>query len=127
MNMDFGVFCKSTLDGEPVQHCISSIFGIAENADPSYLDWLMQAWFWTIAVACLSLIIALVIGAVMGTLRTLPSSSLSSRIAIRGATAWVELFRNIPILVQVFVWYHVIPSFFVPLKELPSYLLVSIA
>ena len=48
MNMDFGVFCKSTLDGEPVQHCISSIFGIAENADPSYLDWLMQAWFWTI-------------------------------------------------------------------------------
>ena len=67
MNMDFGVFCKSTLDGEPVQHCISSIFGISQNADPSYLDWLMQAWLWTIAVAGLSLMIALVIGAVMGT------------------------------------------------------------
>jgi glutamate/aspartate transport system permease protein len=127
MNMDFGVFCKSTLDGEPVQHCISSIFGIAQNADPSYLDWLMQAWLWTIAVACLSLLIALVIGAVMGTLRTLPNSSFGSRLLVRGATAWVELFRNIPILVQVFLWYHVIPSFVLPLKEFPSYLLVSIA
>jgi glutamate/aspartate transport system permease protein len=127
MNMDFGVFCKSTLDGEPVQHCISSIFGIAQNEDPSYLDWLMQAWLWTIAVAGLSLIIALVIGAVIGTLRTLPNSGLGSRLLVRAATAWVELFRNIPILVQVFVWYHVIPSFIVPLKELPSYLLVSIA
>jgi glutamate/aspartate transport system permease protein len=87
----------------------------------------MQAWLWTIAVAGLSLIIALVIGAVMGTLRTLPNSGLGSRLLVRGATAWVELFRNIPILVQVFVWYHVIPSFVVPLKELPSYLLVSIA
>jgi glutamate/aspartate transport system permease protein len=39
----------------------------------------------------------------------------------------VELFRNIPILVQVFIWYHVIPAFVLPLKALPSYCLVSIA
>jgi glutamate/aspartate transport system permease protein len=30
-------------------------------------------------------------------------------------------------LVQVFLWYHVIPAFVLPLKALPSYWLVSIA
>jgi glutamate/aspartate transport system permease protein len=63
----------------------------------------------------------------MGTLRTLPSSSALNKFLIWLSTSWVELFRNIPILVQVFIWYHVIPAFFLPLKALPSYWLVSIA
>ena len=127
MALDFGVFCKSTLDGEVVDHCFSSLFGLGENADPSYLDWLMKAWGWTLAVAALGLAIALIVGAVMGTLRTLPDTGRGSRTLVRFATAWVELFRNIPVLVQVFLWYHVIPSFILPLKLLPSYWLVSIA
>ncbi|MBU3577984.1 amino acid ABC transporter permease [Polynucleobacter sp. UK-Kesae-W10] len=125
--MDLGIFCKSTLDGELVDHCFSSLLGIGQNADPSYLDWLMKAWGWTLAVAGLGLLIALVLGAVMGTLRTLPVDSTLSRWLVRLATTWVELFRNIPILVQVFLWYHVIPAFIPPLKAFPSYLLVSIA
>ena len=125
--MDLVIFCKSTLDGEAVDHCFSAIFGITKNADPSYLDWLLKAWGWTLAVAGLSLVIALILGAVMGTLRTLPSGSRLNRSLVRASTAWVELFRNIPILVLVFLWYHVIPTFFQPLKALPSYLLVSIA
>jgi glutamate/aspartate transport system permease protein len=127
MALDFGVFCKSTLDGEVVDHCFSSLFGLGQNADPSYLDWLMKAWGWTLAVAALGLAIALIVGAVMGTLRTLPDTGRGSRTLVRFATAWVELFRNIPVLVQVFLWYHVIPSFILPLKLLPSYWLVSIA
>jgi glutamate/aspartate transport system permease protein len=127
MSLDLGVFCKSTLDGEVVDHCFSSLFGLGQNADPSYLDWLMQAWGWTLAVAGLGLTIALIVGAVMGTLRTLPDTGRGSRTLVRLATAWVELFRNIPVLVQVFLWYHVIPAFIVPLKLLPSYWLVSIA
>jgi glutamate/aspartate transport system permease protein len=91
------------------------------------LDWLMKAWGWTLAVAGLGLIIALTLGAVMGTLRTLPPEGALNRFLIRFSTAWVELFRNIPILVQVFLWYHVIPAFILPLKSLPSYLLVSLA
>jgi His/Glu/Gln/Arg/opine family amino acid ABC transporter permease subunit len=118
MALDFGVFCKSTLDGEVVDHCFSSLFGLGQNADPSYLDWLMKAWGWTLAVAALGLAIALIVGAVMGTLRTLPDTGRGSRTLVRFATAWVELFRNIPVLVQVFLWYHVIPSFIFPLKEL---------
>ena len=125
--MDLGIFCKSTLDGEVVDHCFSALLGIGQNADPSYLDWLMKAWGWTLAVAGLSLVIALSLGALMGTLRTLPLETKLNRFLVYFSTAWVELFRNIPILVQVFLWYHVIPAFIPALKAFPSYLLVSIA
>jgi glutamate/aspartate transport system permease protein len=125
--MDLEIFCRSTLDGEAVEHCFSSLFGLAHNTDPSYLDWLMKAWGWTLAVAALSLVIAMTLGLVMGTLRTLPLDSTLNKWLVRCSTAWVELFRNIPILVQVFLWYHVIPAFILPLKALPSYWLVSIA
>jgi glutamate/aspartate transport system permease protein len=125
--MDLGIFCKSTLDGEVVDHCFSALLGFGHNSDPSYLEWLMKAWGWTLAVAGLGLLIAMSLGAVMGTLRTLPSETALNRFLIRFSTAWVELFRNIPILVQVFLWYHVIPAFIPALKVFPSYLLVSIA
>jgi len=125
--MELEIFCKSTLDGEVVDHCFSALFGIGQNADPSYLDWLLKAWGWTLAVACLGLIIAFSLGVFMGTLRTMPSETALNRILVRLSTTWVELFRNIPILVQVFLWYHVIPAFIPMLKAFPSYLLVSIA
>jgi glutamate/aspartate transport system permease protein len=125
--MELEIFCKSTLDGEVVDHCFSALFGIGQNADPSYLDWLLKAWGWTLAVACLGLIIAFSLGIFMGTLRTMPSEIALNRFLVRLSTTWVELFRNIPILVQVFLWYHVIPAFIPMLKAFPSYLLVSIA
>jgi glutamate/aspartate transport system permease protein len=125
--MELEIFCKSTLDGEVVDHCFSALFGIGQNADPSYLDWLLKAWGWTLAVAGLGLIIAFSLGIIMGTLRTLPLETALNRFLVRLSTTWVELFRNIPILVQVFLWYHVIPAFIPMLKAFPSYLLVSIA
>ena len=125
--MELEIFCKSTLDGEVVEHCFSALFGIGQNADPSYLDWLLKAWGWTLAVACLGLIIAFSLGVFMGTLRTMPSETALNRFLVRLSTTWVELFRNIRILVQVFLWYHVIPAFIPMLKAFPSYLLVSIA
>lgn len=127
MTLEFGVFCKSTLDGGAVDHCFSSLLGLGQNADPSYLDWLMKAWGWTLAVSGLGLAIALFFGILMGALRTLPATGLFSRLLLRFSSAWIELFRNIPILVQVFLWYHVIPAFISPLKALPAYWLVSIA
>lgn len=125
--MDLGIFCKGTLDQEPVEHCFSALFALGKNPDPSYLDWLLKAWGWTLAVAALGLLLALILGAVMGTLRTLPPENKLNRFLVRFSTAWVELFRNIPILVQVFLWYHVVPAFIPVLKSFPSYLLVSIA
>jgi len=40
---------------------------------------------------------------------------------------WTELFRNIPLLVQIVLWYHVIPAIFPVLQGVPSFLLVIAA
>ncbi len=93
----------------------------------TYLDWMFSAWGWTLSVAFLALIIALLTGSVVGTLRTLVPDSRGARVVIGLSNAWVELFRNIPLLVQIFIWYHVIPAFVAPMKELPSFVLVVFA
>jgi glutamate/aspartate transport system permease protein len=88
----------------------------------TYLDWMFSAWGWTISVAVLAWVIALAFGSLIGVLRTVPNKWLQG-----AGNAWVELFRNIPLLVQVFLWYHVIPSLVPPMKSLPSFILVVFA
>ena len=88
----------------------------------TYLAWLMSAWGWTLSVAALSLIVALVVGSLMGILRTTPNKWL-----VFIGDAWTELFRNVPLLVQIFLWCHVIPSIFLGLRALPSLVLVVLA
>ncbi|WP_246867802.1 amino acid ABC transporter permease [Rhizobacter sp. SG703] len=88
----------------------------------TYLEWLMSAWGWTLSVALLSLVVALVVGSLIGILRTVPNKGVAFF-----AECWVELFRNIPLLVQIFLWYHVIPSLFLSLRAVPSFLLVVFA
>jgi glutamate/aspartate transport system permease protein len=88
----------------------------------TYLQWMMSAWGWTMSVAVLALIVALVVGSLMGILRTTPSKGL-----VFIGNAWTELFRNIPLLVQIFLWYHVIPSIFLSLRAVPSFVLVVFA
>jgi len=112
-NWDWQVFCKNTLDGEVLSGCFGS------NGDITYLQWMLSAWGWTLSVAACALLVALSIGSLMGILRTLPDK----RLVLLG-DAWTELFRNIPLLVQIFLWYHVIPSIFTPLRDVPSFVLV---
>ncbi|WP_372528872.1 amino acid ABC transporter permease [Piscinibacter sp.] len=88
----------------------------------SYLEWMMSAWGWTLSVALLALLVALVVGSLMGILRTTPNKWL-----VLLGNAWTELFRNIPLLVQLFLWYHVIPSLFLSLRAIPSFVLVVFA
>jgi glutamate/aspartate transport system permease protein len=88
----------------------------------SYLEWLMSAWGWTMSVALLSMVVAMLAGSLMGILRTTPS-----RLLVAIGNAWTELFRNIPLLVQIFLWYHVIPSIFLVLRGVPSFVLVVLA
>jgi glutamate/aspartate transport system permease protein len=71
----------------------------------SYMDTLLSGLYWTLAVALSAWIMALVIGAFIGTIRT-----TQNRLAVRLANGYVELFRNIPLLVQMFLWYFVIPE-----------------
>ena len=56
MSWDWQVFCQDTITQEVGQSC----FG--KNGDITYLDWMMSAWGWTVSVALLSLVIALVLG-----------------------------------------------------------------
>lgn len=88
----------------------------------TYLEWLMNAWGWTLSLAVLAFAVALVLGSLMGILRTTPNRYL---VAI--GTVWTEVFRNIPLLVQVFLWYHVLPQVFAPLLGLPVYVLIVFA
>ena len=88
----------------------------------TYLGWMMSAWGWTLSVASLGLVVALVVGSLMGILRTVPNRGL-----VALGNTWTELFRNIPLLVQLFLWYHVLPSIFLSLRSIPSFLLVVFA
>jgi len=78
----------------------------------TYLDLLISGLWWTLAVSACAWIIALVVGSVVGTIRTTQQPWL-----VRLGNAWVELFRNVPLLVQMFLWYFVIPEFIPPLKS----------
>ena len=98
-------------------------FDEQRSKDPTYLTWLLNAWKWTLAVSGLALVIALTLGLTVGTLRTIPGIPVTNRALAAG----VELFRNIPILVQVFLWYYVLPAFIPIFKALPSYLLIAVA
>ena len=94
-----------------------------DGSGRTYLEWMLEAWRWTLAVAGSAWVVAMVVGAVVGTLRTLPSSPWLARLA----NAWVELFRNIPLLVQIFLWYFVLPKVFPALQQVPGFALVVLA
>ncbi|MFN7834428.1 MAG: amino acid ABC transporter permease [Burkholderiaceae bacterium] len=85
----------------------------------TYLEWMMSAWGWTLAVALSALVLAVVAGSLIGILRTTPSKLL-----VGIGNVWTELFRNIPLLIQIFLWYHVLPSIFPALQKIPSFVLV---
>jgi glutamate/aspartate transport system permease protein len=117
MAMEWQVFCQDTIERTVVAGCFGS--GGA-NGTQTYLDWLIAAWGQTVLVAALSLVVALVVGSVIGTLRTLPDSPLLVRIG----NVWVEFFRNIPLLVQIFLWYHVVPVLIPVFADTPKLVLV---
>jgi glutamate/aspartate transport system permease protein len=87
-NWNWGIFLEQIKDG-----------------DVTYLDWIIGGLGWTVAVSLCSWIIALAIGSVVGTVRTTPNRWLE-----RIGNAYVELFRNIPLLVQMFLWFFVVPE-----------------
>jgi glutamate/aspartate transport system permease protein len=86
----------------------------------NYMDTLQSGLVWTLATSLLAWVMALILGAIIGTIRTMPN-----KLAVRLANGYVELFRNIPLLVQMFLWYFVMPEL-VPaslgnwLKSLPN-------
>jgi len=71
----------------------------------TYLDWVITGIKWTMLVSLCAWVIAFTVGSVLGVMRT------TKLIWLRGpATVYVELFRNIPLLVHMFIWYFVMPE-----------------
>jgi glutamate/aspartate transport system permease protein len=84
-------------------------WGILLQPEPggtgTYLQYLVVGLGWTLATALAAWVIALVIGAAVGTLRTTPHKWV-----VRLGNAYVEVFRNVPLLVQMFLWFFVVPE-----------------
>ncbi|WP_223425379.1 amino acid ABC transporter permease [Tateyamaria pelophila] len=73
--------------------------------EEQYLNWLISGFGWTVSVALSAWCIAIVIGALVGVGKTVPNK------VIRGICAtYVEIFRNVPLLVQMFIWYFAVPE-----------------
>ena len=70
-----------------------------------YLDWFISGLGWTIAIALAAWVIALLLGSLLGVLRTVPNRWVAGM-----ATTYVEIFRNVPLLVQLFLWYFLVPD-----------------
>jgi glutamate/aspartate transport system permease protein len=86
----------------------------------TYLQTLILGTGWTLATALCAWVLALSMGSLIGVMRTTPYSWLT-----RIGSAYVELFRNIPLLVQMFLWYFVLPELLPQeagmwLKEMPN-------
>ncbi|HEU4852084.1 MAG TPA: amino acid ABC transporter permease [Telluria sp.] len=71
----------------------------------TYLETLLAGLGWTIATALSAWVMALILGIAVGIARTLPQRALRAL-----GNAYVELFRNIPLLVQMFLWFFVLPE-----------------
>jgi glutamate/aspartate transport system permease protein len=86
--LDWNIFFKPAFDGSG-----------------TYLRFLLIGLQWTLLLSVLSWILAFVLGSIVGVIRTFPGKFLPTL----GAT-YVEIFRNIPLLVQLFLWYFVLPE-----------------
>ena len=73
--------------------------------EPQYFDWIISGTLWTIYLSIASSIIAFFLGSIIGIFRTLDNKVLNFI-----GTTYVEIFRNIPLLVQMFIWYFVFPE-----------------
>ena len=79
------------------------------TGDDTYLGWLLTGLKWTVTLSLSAWVIALIVGSIFGVLRTVPNRWLSGL-----ATCYVEAFRNVPLLVQLFSWYFVLPELLPP-------------
>ena len=98
----------------------SIFFEPSPEGTGTYADMLLSGLQWTVATALCSWIIAFTLGSIIGVMRTLPSKTANAI-----GTGYVELFRNIPLLVQMFLWYSVMPEVLPEnwgnwLKQLPN-------
>lgn len=82
-----------------------AFYDISGDGTSTYAHNLVAGAGWTIATALSSAAIALLVGVPIGLLRGSPS-----RLKRCLASTYIEIFRDIPLLVQMFIWYFVVPE-----------------
>ncbi|MDP9903016.1 amino acid ABC transporter permease [Variovorax ginsengisoli] len=83
----------------------SVLFENVQDGEELYIDWLLSGLGWTVALALTGWCLAFVLGVLVGCSRT----STNKAVAV-ASRLYVEVFRNIPIIVQMFLWYFVLPE-----------------
>jgi glutamate/aspartate transport system permease protein len=86
--LDWSIFLKPAFDGSG-----------------TYLRFLLVGLQWTLILSISAWTLAFVVGSIVGVIRTLPGKLLPTL-----GAAYVEIFRNVPLLVQLFLWYFVFPE-----------------
>jgi glutamate/aspartate transport system permease protein len=81
------------------------LFEVSADGQHTWLMTLFIGLGWTMATALCAGVIAFLLGSALGVMRTTPSQW-----AVRLGNAYVEFFRNIPLLVQLFLWFFVLPE-----------------
>ena len=81
------------------------LFETTPDGAGRYIDWILSGLVWTLSLAFGAWAIALVVGTLVGVARTIKGG-----IWPRLGRVYVETFRNIPLLVQMFFWYFVLPE-----------------
>jgi glutamate/aspartate transport system permease protein len=71
----------------------------------TYLGWIVAGLETTVGIALVGWIIALAVGTAMGIVRTLPGRWL-----YWCSATYVAVFRNIPLIVQFFIWFWAVPE-----------------
>jgi glutamate/aspartate transport system permease protein len=98
----------------------SIFWELSPDGTHTYFATLMLGAAWTLITSACAFAIALVLGSIVGVLRTTPYSW-----AVRLGSVYVDVFRNVPLLVQMFLWYFVLPELLPQaagdwLKQLPD-------
>lgn len=83
----------------------SAFYDVSGDGISTYAHNLLCGAGWTVATALISAVIALSVGVAVGLLRV-----STNRLRQLTGAIYVELFRDIPLLVQIFIWYFVVPE-----------------
>ncbi|WP_414451602.1 amino acid ABC transporter permease [Burkholderia sp. 22PA0099] len=83
----------------------SAFYDLSSDGISTYAHNLLCGAGWTVATALVSAFIALLVGVAVGLLRV-----SKNRIRQGVGAVYVEVFRDIPLLVQIFIWYFVVPE-----------------
>ena len=70
------------------------------------MPWVLVGLGWLLVIALVAWSIAMVLGSILGIMRTLPNKTARAI-----GTGYVTIFRNVPLLIQLFIWFYVVPNF----------------